>query len=76
MEDLAYKTYLDSLTFGDDTTIGYFDLSGQLTPEQCGEEKAGGEQAVGGKWIEDEGLKLKLENLVSYIRRFIQAHTN
>jgi hypothetical protein len=68
MEDPAYKTYLDSLTFGDDTTIGYFDLSDPLTPEQCGEDKAGeagDEQAAGGKWIKDKDMKLKLEHLVS-----------
>lgn len=70
MDDPAYRTYLDSLTFGDDTTIGYFDLSGNLTPEKDGSGpdkagEAGNEQAAGGKWIKDDELKLKLEHLVS-----------
>jgi hypothetical protein len=72
MDDSAYKTYHDALTFGDETAIGYFDLSGPLTPEknegrydEAG--KAGNKQAAGGKWIKGDELKLKLALLVSLI---------
>ena len=65
MGDPLYQACFDSLTFGVDTTIGYFDLSTNTNPEKAFGDEAANESTTSEKWIQGHELKGKLEQLVS-----------
>ena len=60
-----YQACFDSLTFGRDTTIGYFDLSAPTKPENVPRYEAANESTTSSKWIQGHELKGRLEQLVS-----------
>lgn len=65
VDPLLYQACSDSLTFGHDTTIGYFDFSASTKPENAPGDEAANESTTADNWMQGHELKGKLEQLVS-----------